>query len=494
MVPGPRDDWFVDPDILIRTNWQVTNRSDRVGMRLIGMPLEYRWPDRQLPSEGATRGAIQVPPNGFPVILGPDHPVTGGYPVIGVVTDEDIDKVAQTRPGQTVRLHWSRPRQPFEATCMTRTQLVKLTLSYAHVDTQHSRALRAGSTPPAWSTPPTSTPRPARMRAGWSSRRSRGEFSDADWEHALGGMHALILHHGALIAHAAVVQRRLLYRDTALRCGYVEGVAVREDWRGQGLGTALMDAVEQVLRGAYQLGALSASEAGRHMYTSRGWLPWRGPTSVLAPAGRYAHPRRRQRRCSCCRLAVELDTTARITCDWRDGDVWYAAYLAKVTAIPQPFRRVPKRSTSSTAVSLPSRARPHRPASLGHPSGAAQVDGTRSAGRYFGRGARHRLRPRRQLHLSGVAWLFGDRTRRLSLRHRGGPSSSVRGGRLGDVRRGRRHQTEGIRRTLRHRHRQGLYHCLDEEGRQAYIAGLYRATRPAPVCTCPVSPMATSMV
>src|SRR5246127_1218108 len=114
VVPGPRDDWFVDPDILIRTNWQVTNRTDRVGMRLIGMPLEYRWPDRQLPSEGATRGAIQVPPNGFPVILGPDHPVTGGYPVIGVVTDEDIDKVAQIRPGQTVRLHWSRPRRPFE--------------------------------------------------------------------------------------------------------------------------------------------------------------------------------------------------------------------------------------------------------------------------------------------------------------------------------------------------------------------------------------------
>ena len=113
VVPGPRDDWFVDPDILVRTNWQVTNRSDRVGMRLVGMPLEYRWPDRQLPSEGATRGAIQIPPNGFPVILGPDHPVTGGYPVIGVVTDEDIDTLGQVRPGQTVRLHWSRPRRPW---------------------------------------------------------------------------------------------------------------------------------------------------------------------------------------------------------------------------------------------------------------------------------------------------------------------------------------------------------------------------------------------
>lgn len=114
VVPGPRDDWFVDPDILVRTNWLVTNRSDRVGMRLVGMPLEYRDTDRQLPSEGATRGAIQVPPNGFPVILGPDHPVTGGYPVIGVVTEEDIDKLGQVRPGQTVRLHWAHPRRPFE--------------------------------------------------------------------------------------------------------------------------------------------------------------------------------------------------------------------------------------------------------------------------------------------------------------------------------------------------------------------------------------------
>jgi biotin-dependent carboxylase-like uncharacterized protein len=112
VVPGPRDDWFTDPDALVHTDWIATDRSDRVGMRLAGRPLQYRWPDRQLPSEGATRGAIQVPPNGLPVILGPDHPVTGGYPVIGVVGDADIDKIAQIRPGQHVRLHWSRPRRP----------------------------------------------------------------------------------------------------------------------------------------------------------------------------------------------------------------------------------------------------------------------------------------------------------------------------------------------------------------------------------------------
>ena len=110
VVPGPRDDWLADADALVHTIWMASDRSDRVGMRLEGRPMRYRWPDLQLPSEGATRGAIQVPPNGLPVILGPDHPVTGGYPVVGVVSNQDIDKVAQIRPGQYVRLHWSRPR------------------------------------------------------------------------------------------------------------------------------------------------------------------------------------------------------------------------------------------------------------------------------------------------------------------------------------------------------------------------------------------------
>ncbi|WP_428342719.1 5-oxoprolinase/urea amidolyase family protein [Mycobacterium sp.] len=109
VVPGPRDDWIADADALVHTVWVASDRSDRVGMRLQGSPLAHRDPDRQLPSEGATRGAIQVPPNGLPVILGPDHPVTGGYPVIGVIADHDIDTVAQVRPGQQMRLRWSHP-------------------------------------------------------------------------------------------------------------------------------------------------------------------------------------------------------------------------------------------------------------------------------------------------------------------------------------------------------------------------------------------------
>ncbi|MCF6386682.1 GNAT family N-acetyltransferase [Mycobacterium sp. MBM] len=146
-------------------------------------------------------------------------------------------------------------------------------------------------------------------------------FDDADWEHALGGMHALICRHGAIIAHGAVVQRRLLYRGAALRCGYIEAVAVREDWRGQGLGTAVMDALEQVLRGAYQLGALGASEAGLALYLPRGWQQWRGPTSVLAPTGSRRTPED-DGGVYVLPIGVDLDTSDELTCDWRDGDVW----------------------------------------------------------------------------------------------------------------------------------------------------------------------------
>jgi aminoglycoside 2'-N-acetyltransferase I len=148
-----------------------------------------------------------------------------------------------------------------------------------------------------------------------------GDFAENDWEHALGGMHALIWDHGAIIAHAAVVQRRLLHRGDALRCGYVEGVAVREDCRGQGLVHALMDGCEQVIRGAYQLGAVSSSALARRVYTNRGWLPWRGPTSVLAPTGPTRTPED-DGTVFVLPVGISLDTSADLMCDWRAGDVW----------------------------------------------------------------------------------------------------------------------------------------------------------------------------
>ena len=74
---------------LSEQEWLVTPRSDRVGIRLQGeRPLQRAIRD-ELPSEGAVDGAIQVPADGQPVIFMPDQPTTGGYPVIGALTDID---------------------------------------------------------------------------------------------------------------------------------------------------------------------------------------------------------------------------------------------------------------------------------------------------------------------------------------------------------------------------------------------------------------------
>ncbi|MFP5347467.1 MAG: biotin-dependent carboxyltransferase family protein [Actinomycetes bacterium] len=104
VLPGPRRNWFGDEmwHRLTGQEYGVSTDSNRVGVRLEGEPLE-RSHEGELPSEGMVRGALQVPPSGVPVLFLADHPVTGGYPVIGYVVDEDVDRCGQLRPGQTLR-------------------------------------------------------------------------------------------------------------------------------------------------------------------------------------------------------------------------------------------------------------------------------------------------------------------------------------------------------------------------------------------------------
>lgn len=147
------------------------------------------------------------------------------------------------------------------------------------------------------------------------------DFTDHDWEHALGGVHALLWEGGELIGHASVVQRRLLHHGQALRAGYVEGVGVRADRRGRGHGAALMAALERVVRDAYDLGALSASHAAASFYAARGWQSWRGPTAALTPAGIIRTPEEDDG-IHVFPVAVPLDLGGELSCDWRDGDVW----------------------------------------------------------------------------------------------------------------------------------------------------------------------------
>jgi biotin-dependent carboxylase-like uncharacterized protein len=101
---GPRHDWFAVEahETLVARIFTASSDSNRIGVRLDGPPLA-RVADEELASEGLVRGAIQVPPSGPPTLFLADHPVTGGYPVIAVVVDEDVDLAAQVRPGQHVR-------------------------------------------------------------------------------------------------------------------------------------------------------------------------------------------------------------------------------------------------------------------------------------------------------------------------------------------------------------------------------------------------------
>ena len=147
------------------------------------------------------------------------------------------------------------------------------------------------------------------------------DMTEHDWEHALGGVHALVWEGTELVGHASLVQRRLLHGGRALRAGYVEGVAVRADRRRRGHGAAMMGALERIARGAYDIAALGATDEAAAFYVSRGWQLWLGPSSALTPAG----IQRTEEEDGCIYvlpLSIPLDLRGELTCDWRDGDVW----------------------------------------------------------------------------------------------------------------------------------------------------------------------------
>lgn len=147
------------------------------------------------------------------------------------------------------------------------------------------------------------------------------EMTDHDWEHALGGMHTLVLERGELVGHGALIQRRLLHRGRALRTGYVEAVAVRSDRRARGYGAAVMEPLERIIRAAYEVGALGASEMGAGFYAARGWKPWQGRTWALTPGG-VVRTEEEDEDIFVLEVSASLDFGGDLTCDWRDGDLW----------------------------------------------------------------------------------------------------------------------------------------------------------------------------
>lgn len=106
-MPAPRWAGFANGQTLFESEYHISDSINRVGMRLNGPELIWNSKER-LASEGVVAGAIQIPVDGMPLIFGPDHPTTGGYPVIAVVSRRSLNVLAQTAPGAKVRFRKAR--------------------------------------------------------------------------------------------------------------------------------------------------------------------------------------------------------------------------------------------------------------------------------------------------------------------------------------------------------------------------------------------------
>jgi aminoglycoside 2'-N-acetyltransferase I len=146
-------------------------------------------------------------------------------------------------------------------------------------------------------------------------------FTDADWAHALGGVHVVLDVGGEIVSHAAVVERALHIAERPVRTGYVEAVATRPSRQGEGHGTRAMLDVNAIIRERFELGALGTGS--HHFYERLGWVTWQGPTFVRTREGLV---RTRDEDGGILiletRTSPPLDLSAPLSCEWRPGDVW----------------------------------------------------------------------------------------------------------------------------------------------------------------------------
>ncbi len=148
-----------------------------------------------------------------------------------------------------------------------------------------------------------------------------GGFTEDDWDHALGGWHAVVADDGRVVAHASVVPRSLAIGERMLACGYVEGVGTDTARRGEGHASVAMREVNEIIRRDFEMGALSTEAHG--FYERLGWERWGGPTYVRGAAG-LVRTEDEDDGIMVLRFgrSAGVDLTAAISCDERNGDDW----------------------------------------------------------------------------------------------------------------------------------------------------------------------------
>ncbi|MEP7310094.1 MAG: biotin-dependent carboxyltransferase family protein [Acidobacteriota bacterium] len=116
ILPGPHQDFFAADalEALQRSPYRIDPRSDRMGFRLEGVPLE-RVTEAEMISDATPMGALQVPPSGQPILLMADRQTTGGYPTIATVITADLGLVGQLAPGESIAFKICSPAEAMAA-------------------------------------------------------------------------------------------------------------------------------------------------------------------------------------------------------------------------------------------------------------------------------------------------------------------------------------------------------------------------------------------
>jgi aminoglycoside 2'-N-acetyltransferase I len=150
----------------------------------------------------------------------------------------------------------------------------------------------------------------------------QGEFSDADWHHALGGTHARIRQGEEVLAHGSLIPRKLWVGRRPTRVGYVEAIGVLPRMHGHGLGGRIMKALAGVIERDFEMGALATGEP--EFYHRFGWVRWQGPTFA-----RHADGTRKRSKDADGGIMVlrtsrtpPLELTRALTCEARHGQAW----------------------------------------------------------------------------------------------------------------------------------------------------------------------------